>query len=72
MVRVIATSLPRFPALRLAIRLAASAMALVSSKHGLSLCCELLSLYGHNLEASEVLRDVAAMIAHSLQGHIGT
>lgn len=70
LVKAIALSMPRFPALRLAIKTAAAAAALAPTSGGQFTLTELLSLYGHNQEAAEGLRDVVTVMCYSLQGQV--
>lgn len=71
MVRAIAISMPRFPALKLAIKIACHASVLWPTTGGQFTLNELLQLYGHNQEAAEGLRDVVTCMCYSTQGQIG-
>lgn len=70
MVRAIAIAMPRFPALKLAIKIACHASALWPTTGGQFTLSELLQLYGHNQEAAEGLRDVVTCCCYSMQGQI--
>ncbi|WIA17138.1 hypothetical protein OEZ85_014030 [Tetradesmus obliquus] len=70
-VRAIAVSMPRTPALKLAIKIASHAATLAGSGGGLTTLMELMQLYGHNQQAAEGLRDVVTMMCYSLQGQMG-
>jgi hypothetical protein len=70
LVRAIAVSMPRTPALKLAIKIASHAGTLASSPGGLTTLMELMQLYGHNQQAAEGLRDVVTMMCYSLQGQM--
>ncbi|KAF8065877.1 TPK1 [Scenedesmus sp. PABB004] len=67
-VRAIAVSMPRLPALRLAVKIAVHAATLSGCSGGLQTLMELLQLYGHNQAAAEGLRDVATTMCYALQG----
>lgn len=70
MVRAIAISMPRFPALRLAVKVACNAAQLWPMTGGQFTLSELLQLYGHNQQAAEGLRDVVTCMCYSTQGQI--
>lgn len=72
LVRAVAVSMPRFPALQLAVKVACYASMLATTPGGLATLTELLQLYGHNQQAMEGLRDVVTCICYSLQGSIKT
>lgn len=70
LIRAIAVSMPRQPALRLAVKIASMAATLAGSSGGLATLTELLQLYGHNQQAAEGLRDVATTMCYSMQGQL--
>lgn len=70
LVRAIAISMPRFPALKLAVKVACHASQLWPTSGGQFTLSELLQLYGHNQEAAEGLRDVVTCMCYSTQGQM--
>lgn len=70
LVRAVAIAMPRFPALKLAVKVACHAAVLATTAGGLSTLVELIQLYGHNQEAMEGLRDAVACMCYSLQGSV--
>jgi hypothetical protein len=70
LVRAIAVSMPRTPALKLAIKIASHAATLATTPGGLTTLMELMQLYWHNQQAAEELRDVVTMMCYSLQGQM--
>jgi hypothetical protein len=70
LVRAIAVSMPRTPALKLAVKIASHAATLATTPGGLTTLMELMQLYGHNQQAAEGLRDVVTMMCYSMQGQM--